>query len=177
MRFGRSVPSIVAIVASLAWTASCGDSRVPPVTTAPSPQLPTPTPTPGPSPQTGFGGAWSGTSDDSQGKVNIAWSLTESGGTVSGSVTTQAVDPNDGSCNSCHRNKSGAVSGTTSGSTLSLTMFFAAGANGDPTPACSATLTASASMLAEGQLKGSYTGSDTCEGPFSNGTLAMTRRP
>jgi hypothetical protein len=92
-------------------------------------------------------------------------------------VKTEAVNPDDGSCNSCHRNKSGSVTGTIAGDTLTLTMFFAAGVHGDPTPACSATLSGSATMLAEGRVSGRYTGADTCEGPFTNGTLAMRHQP
>jgi hypothetical protein len=59
--------------------------------------------------------------------------------------------------------------------TLTMTMTFAAGVDGDPTPICSATMTGSASTIA-GELSGSYTGSDTCEGAFLNGRIAMARR-
>ena len=105
------------------------------------------------------------------------WALTQNGTSVAGTVTTRAVCRIDGSCNSCHRNKSGTMSGTIAGSTLTLRMFFAAGADGDPTPECSATLTGTASSVAEDRLTGAYTGAATCEGPFMNGTLAMGRRP
>jgi hypothetical protein len=54
-------------------------------------------------------------------------------------------------------------------------MFFAAGANGDPTPACSATLTGSASEVASNRISAAYSGADTCEGPFTNGTMTMAR--
>jgi len=124
----------------------------------------------------GFAGTWNGTGVDSQGATTVTWALTQTGGSVSGTVATQAVDPNDGSCNSCHRNKSGAVSGTISGQKLILTMFFAAGVSGDPTPACSATVTGTASSTGEGTLAGEYSGADTCEGPFTNGTLTMARQ-
>ena len=133
-------------------------------------------PTAAPSPPADFSGTWTGTAADSQGAITVVWSLTQSGATVSGTVATHAVTPNDGSCNSCHRNKSGSVSGTISGSTLTLTMFFAAGGEGDPTPACSATLKGSATTVADGILTGEYSGADTCEGPFTNGTLAMAHQ-
>ena len=123
-----------------------------------------------------FAGTWNGAGVDSQGATTVTWSLTQTGASVSGTVATQAVDPNDGSCNSCHRNKSGAVSGTISGTKLTLTMFFAAGGSDDPTPACSATVTGTASSTGEGALAGEYSGADTCEGPFTNGTLTMTRQ-
>ena len=145
--------------------------------TAAPPTAPTPPPAQNPLPPSGFSGAWSGSSSDSQGDTTIAWSLTEDGRAIGGTVKTHAVNPDDGSCNSCHRNKSGTVTGTVVGDTLTLTMYFAAGVDGDPTPACSATLTGSATMLAEGRISGRYTGSDTCEGSFTNGALVMTRQP
>jgi hypothetical protein len=57
-----------------------------------------------------------------------------------------------------------------------MSMQFAAGADGDPTPICSATMTGTATGTADGRLGGGYTGSDTCEGSFLNGTLTMTRK-
>ena len=154
---------IVSVTALTALAISCAGS--PPTPTSPSSQ------------PLGFAGTWNGTGVDSQGATTVTWSLTGTGASVSGTVTTQAVDPNDGSCNSCHRNKRGTVSGTISGTKLTLAMFFAAGVNGDPTPACSATVTGTASSTGEGTLAGEYSGADTCEGPFTNGTLVMARRP
>ena len=112
------------------------------------------------------------------GATTVTWTLTQTGASVSGAVKTQAVDQNDGSCGSCHRNKSGTFSGSIDGTTLKLTMYFAAGADGDPTPACTATLsgTASTSSTAN-QMTAAYAGEDSCEGPFLNGNLPMTRQP
>jgi hypothetical protein len=167
MKLTKAALVIVATAALTVPAMSCAGSAAPPTVG------PTPVQTPAPSPQVGFAGTWNGTGADSQGATTVAWSLTQTGATVSGTVKTQAVNPNDGSCNSCHRNKSGSVSGAISGSTLTLTMFFAAGGEGDPTPACSATLKGSATSVADGILTGEYSGADTCEGPFTNGTLAM----
>ena len=114
---------------------------------------------------------------DSQGATIVTWALTQTGTNVSGTVKTQAVDPTDVSCNSCHRNKTGAFSGTIAGTTLALTMFFAAGGTGDPTPECTPTLTGTASSIAKDTLTASYSGADSCEGPFLNGTLSMARHP
>ena len=122
-------------------------------------------------------GAWNGRSVDSQGATIVTWALVQTGTSVSGTVKTQAVDPTDGSCNSCHRNKTGTLTGTISGTVLTVTMFFVAGGTGDPTPECSATLTGSASNIAGDQLTVAYTGADTCEGPFMDGTLAMAHNP
>jgi hypothetical protein len=113
---------------------------------------------------------------DSQGATRVTWTLTQSGDSVAGTVKTQAVDPADGSCGSCHRNKSGTFTGTLSGGTVRLTMFFAAGVDGDPTPACTATLSGSTSAIAADQLSAIYSGSDSCEGAFDNGSLTMARQ-
>lgn len=120
-------------------------------------------------------GSWSGIASDSQGPAVVAWQLTQTGSSVSGTVHTTATNPNDGSCSSCHRNKSGNVTGTINGSALTLTMFFAAGADGDPTPACSATLNASASSISSSNVIASYSGSDTCEGAFADGMMTMKK--
>jgi hypothetical protein len=170
MRAWLLVPSACAIAAAIA----CGSSVTMPTST---PQTATATtPTTIPIASGALGGVWQGTGTDSQGATTVTWTLTQTGSTVSGTVKTQAVNPNDGSCGSCHRNKSGTFSGSVSGATLMLTMHFAAGADGDPTPACDATLSGSASMPAANQLTASYAGADSCEGPFLNGSLPMTRQ-
>ena len=129
-----------------------------------------------PAPAPSLTGAWTGTANDSQGTTVVSWSLTQSGASVSGTVSTRSTNPTDGSCNSCHRNKSGSVAGTVSGASFTMTMTFAAGASGDPTPACSATMTGTASAVSTGMISGGYAGSDTCEGEFKNGTLTMARQ-
>jgi hypothetical protein len=154
---------VVAVALIPVLTSSCGASPA-----APSPP---------PSQAVTLAGNWAGTAVDSQGGTIVSWELTQAGANVAGTVKTQAVNPADGSCNSCHRNKAGTFSGTIAGTTLTLSMFFAAGGTGDPTPACTATLTGAASSVAHDKLTAAYTGADSCEGPFLNGTLAMARRP
>jgi hypothetical protein len=148
--------------------AACGSSARP---TSPAPV----TTTPPQAASLNVSGSWSGTSTDSQGITVVNVTIAQTGDTVSGTVTTRAPDPTDGSCNACHRNKSGTFTGTLTGSTLTMTMMFAAGVDGDPTPICSATMSGSAAALTS-ELNGTYTGSDTCEGSFLNGRIAMTRR-
>jgi hypothetical protein len=147
---------------------ACGGSPAAP--TPPAPVVETPAPA-----QT-LSGAWTGTGTDSQGVAVISWSLTQSGSALTGTVMTRSTNPTDGSCNSCHRNKSGTIAGTLSGTTIAVTMSFAAGAAGDPTPACSATLTGTASSATSGMITGTYSGSDTCEAPFANGILSMAKQ-
>jgi len=162
---------LIAVATLTFLIVSCSSSKMPTTPTA------TPAPTPAPQPKAlDLAGTWSGTSVDSQGTTVVDWTVTESGNELSGTVKTNAPDPTDGSCNACHRNKSGTFTGTISGSTLTMTMKFAAGVNGDPTPICSATMTGSADSLTEGRLTGTYTGSDTCEGSFLNGKIEMARR-
>ncbi len=162
----RMTPQPVLASALIALSFSCARSPAAPTDqhiSAPPSAAPAPTLT----------GTWTGTGADSQGTTSVTWTLTQSGDSVSGTVRTQAVDPTDGSCNSCHRNKSGTVTGTMSGTSVSLRMFFAAGADGDPTPICSQTLDGIASRSGEGGIVGTYAGADTCEGQLANGTLSM----
>lgn len=101
--------------------------------------------------------------------------LTQSGTSVSGTAALNAVDPADGSCGSCHKVKRGTLTGTLSGTSLSVTMTFPAG--GDvPTPVCVAELTASATIL-DRRMTAAYAGTDTCEGTFADGKIEMTRQP
>lgn len=158
--------AVFAIVAITALAFACGGSTSNPTSPTTATTLPN-----------GLAGTWRGMGTDSQGSTFVTWTLAQSGNAVTGTVKTQAVDPNDGSCGSCHRNKTGSFTGAIAGSTVTLTMFFAAGADGDPTPACQATLTGTASSTALNQLATTYSGSDSCEGPFLNGTLAMARQP
>jgi hypothetical protein len=160
----------ISVLLTFAASTSCG-----------SPAAPSPSPTPAPAPPAApaspadLTGNWSGNANDSQGPTTVSWILTQSGANISGTVHTNAVNPDDGSCSSCHRNKSGTVTGTLSGSTLTLTMFFAAGGDGDPTPACSATLNVSSTSVSATNVVSAYAGSDTCEGAFTNGAMMMKR--
>jgi hypothetical protein len=121
-------------------------------------------------------GTWSGTGSDSQGPESMAWQLTQTGDLVTGTAITRGGDTTDGTCASCHKNKSGTLSGTISGNSLRVTMFFPTG--GDvPTPICSVTMDATASDITTRKIAGTYTGEDTCEGPFSNGAFTLDHLP
>jgi len=132
-------------------------------------------------------GTWSGNGVDSNANTGansgttVTWTLAQTDASVSGTVTSQSVEPLNTSCTSCHRNKTGTVSGTIVGGTLNLTMSFPAGnpsANpNDVTPICSASITGTLTGSSQGSLTGSYSGTDTCEGQIVNGTLTMARQP
>lgn len=106
----------------------------------------------------------------------VSWRMTQNGASVSGTVTTQSTDA-PGTCASCHRSRTGALSGTISGTTLTWTVSFPAVPADDPTPSCAATLTGTISDMTQDPLTGVYSGRDACEGVYANGTLAMARAP
>jgi hypothetical protein len=160
-----------AAAAIVTWTIACSGS------TASAPTTPTPTPA---SPATPAGassiaGAWRGTGSDPQGSERMSWTLTQSGNTIAGTADLAPLNAADGSCASCHKFKAGAISGTVSGSTVAMRLVFPAGGDGVPTPMCTITFDATASATAQDRLEATYTGDDTCEGPFTGGTFTMTR--
>lgn len=125
-------------------------------------------------------GTWTGTGTDYWENANAAdgmivtWVLTQTGTAVSGTVRTTSLNPNDGTCSSCHRDKTGTLSGTVSGSTLSLAMRFP-GHNGEVTSLCTVAFDGTAAA-ADLSLTMSYTGADSCEGPFTAGSLPLSRQ-
>jgi fibronectin type 3 domain-containing protein len=119
-------------------------------------------------------GAWNGSGGDSQGNMTMTWDVSQAGSTVSGTVSTHGY--NDSSCASCHKTKNGTLSGTITGSSLTLTMSFPSG--GDvPSPMCVVTFDASASGVTTSSVVASYTGTESCEGAIANGTFTMARTP
>jgi hypothetical protein len=124
-------------------------------------------------------GTWHGTGSDFWLKtsatdgMHVTWVLTQSGSVVSGTVESTPLNATDGSCSSCHRAKGGTVAGTISGTALTLTMDFP-GRAGEITPACSVSFNGTAT-IATPSFTTAYTLTDSCEGPFINGTLTMTR--
>jgi hypothetical protein len=110
------------------------------------------------------------------GTTFVSWRMTQEGMNVSGTMTTKSPDPMGTTCHSCHRSRTGALSGTISGTTLTWTATFPATPD-DPTPLCPATLTGTISDITADSISGTYSGNDDCEGPYSNGTLTMARPP
>ena len=121
-------------------------------------------------------GTWGGTGSDAQGAEVINLVMMQTGSTVQGTVSTRAFDPADGSCASCHKDKTGTFTGMISGSSLTLTMFFPTG--GDvPTPICSVTMIAMADRITDSKITSTYSGADTCEGPFTDWIFTIDHRP
>jgi hypothetical protein len=153
--FARALSGL-ALGVAVPWSAwSCGDSATVPNTV-------------------NVAGTWSGTESDRLGPALLTWTLTQTGDTVSGTAIMRPVDATDGSCASCHKSKDGTITGTVSGTTLTIAMYFAAGNQADPTPACSININSTAPSVTQSRIAGTYEGSDPCEGTFQ-GKLVMTR--
>jgi len=110
------------------------------------------------------------------GTTIVTWKLTQTEANVSGTATTQSTDL-PGTCASCHRSRTGTLSGTISGTTLTWTVSFPANVANDPTPSCIATLNCTISDITENSPSGLYSGQDSCEGLYTDGTLTLARVP
>jgi hypothetical protein len=152
------------IAALLATATGCGSSPAAPATPS------------GVAPVTALNltGTWNGTGTDAQGPEKFKWTLTQIGSSVTGSAILDPADPADGTCGSCHKQKSGTVSGTISGTSLSLTLDFPKG-GGDLTPLCGLTMSVTTTDVAAGRIAAAYTGTTTCEGPITDGMLVVSR--
>jgi len=54
-------------------------------------------------------------------------------------------------------------------------LVFPSGGDGVPTPMCTITFEAAAPAVVGTRIAATYTGDDSCEGPFTGGTFVMTR--
>ena len=157
----------------LAWlvaaAAGCGSSPAAPM----APNLPNPA-TGGLPASLNLAGTWIGAGTDAQGPEMFRLTLAQTGNSMTGTAIMDPADPTDGSCGSCHKQKSGTVTGTLSGTALALTMDFPKGGT-DLTPLCGLTMTAATSDVAAGRIASAYTGSTTCEGPITDGSLVLSR--
>ncbi len=124
-------------------------------------------------------GTWSGTPTDSTtaalgtggmmgqaGMGTLTWQLTQSGSNVTGTMSFSGMS------SSMMR---GTISGTMSGQDMTFTMDMPAGSMMSGT--CSAHSSGTAHMDGVAMtMTGSYSGTNSCAGPFNNGQMAMTRR-
>ena len=147
----------------------CGSSPA-----APSVTTPTTTTTPPPPSTVSLTGTWTGSGRDAQGAETFRLTMTQTGDNISGAAVLDSTNPTDGSCGSCHKQKTGTLAGTLSGGALTLTLTFPAGGT-DITPLCGVTMTATTSDVAAGRIAAAYTGNETCEGPITDGTLVVVR--
>jgi len=101
--------------------------------------------------------------------------LTQTGNALSGSVSMRPLSLTDGSCTSCHKVKDGSISGSVSGTAVTLKMSFDLGGS-QPTPTCLVIMDVSASGVTSSSLSSSYNGSDSCEPAVALGSITMTRQ-
>jgi hypothetical protein len=120
-------------------------------------------------------GTWTGSGSDGLGPETFSWVLAQSGTALSGSVSMRPLSETDGSCTSCHKVKDGSISGSVSGTTVTLKMSFALGGS-QPTPTCLVVMDVSASDVTSTSLASSYNGSDSCEPAVALGSITMTRQ-
>ena len=120
-------------------------------------------------------GTWTGTGSDGLGPETFTWVIAQSGDALSGSVSMRPLSLTDGSCASCHKVKDGSLSGSVSGTAVTLRMSFALGGS-QPTPTCLVIMDVSASGVTSTSLVSSYNGSDSCEPAVALGSMAMTRQ-
>jgi len=153
----------IAVAAIAIATAACGSTQMPATTAPTAVDVPS-----------DLAGNWTGTGNDPQGAVTFAWTLTQTGAALSGRASMNSTNPNDGSCGSCHKQKTGTISGSVSGGAVTLTLEFPEG-GADITPLCGLRLTAAAADVTSHRIAATYTGTTTCEGPITGGTLVMTR--
>lgn len=162
--------SIPLLAAAIFSTGACGSSTSSPA----APTVSTTTTTIPGLTSTNLTGTWKGTGTDAQGAETFSWTVTQNGDRLSGAVVLNSANPDDGSCGSCHKQKTGTLAGTLSNGALTLTLDFPAGGS-DITPLCGITMHATTSDVAAGRIAAAYTGTTTCEGPIADGTLTVTR--
>jgi len=155
-------------VALLLSLAACGSSPTAPVVAAPvviTPAVPS---------AANLTGTWTGTGTDAQGAETFKWTVIQDGDRLTGSAVLDSANPTDGSCGSCHKQKQGTLTGTLSNGALELTLDFPEGGS-DITPLCGITMHATSTDIAAGRITASYTGTTTCEGSITDGTLTVAR--
>src|SRR5436305_7300448 len=136
MKTARRVLLIAALAAS-----ACSSPSSPAAPTSPAPP-----PAASPAPTGTLSGAWAGTGADPQGGEKMSWMLAQNGAALSGTADLAPLNAADGSCASCHKFKSGTVDGTVSASGVALKLVFPSGGDGVPTPMCTITFNAIASL-------------------------------
>lgn len=175
----RTLIASLTLFTAVTAAACSGSTSTPagPTTVATSPSSPTGTGT------SAATGTWVGTATDSSGTTmgmstgsmgmgmpggsmgNMTWQMTQTGTTFTGTVSFANY----------HGTGSMQVSGTMNGKTGTFTMTMPNGSM--PMNGCSGTVTGTFDMDdLMVQMHGTYGGSTTCSGPFSNGQLSMAKK-
>ena len=130
----------------------------------------------GPGSMTNHTGTWGGSMSESGGATmgsgmmggmmsgRMTWQMTQTEANVTGHMEMSAFRGTGRM----------AISGTISGQTMTFTMNIPAG--GMPEPGCTATGNGTAHMNGN-TMTGTYSGSNTCSGAFTNGRIMLSRNP
>ncbi len=154
---------VIAVVLLAGFAAACGNT---------SSMGPT-----GPTAQTVMTGTWAGSASDSSssmgagslmgqtGMGTMTWPLTQSGSTITGSMSFAGMAGRS----------PGAFSGTMFGDDMTFTMDLPN--NSMMSTGCTARATGTARVDSTRRtMTGTYIGSNSCTGAFTNGQMTMTRR-
>src|SRR5437867_13309893 len=85
---------------------------------------PVPAPTSPTSSALNIAGAWNGTGSDPQGAERMSWMVAQTGTALSGTADLAPLNAADGTCASCHKFKTGTISGSLSGTSLAMRIVF-----------------------------------------------------
>lgn len=134
---------------------------------------------PAPSGTTNLAGSWAGTSTDSSGQEKMAWTVTQDGSSMTG--TMNFSDTGRGMMGN------GAMRGTINGRTVTFHMDIGNGGFSGPMSSCSMSMDGQATLSDDGRtMTGTYSGgmsgmmsggmmNQPCGGAVSNGHFTLTR--
>jgi hypothetical protein len=111
-------------------------------------------------------GTWQGTASDSSGPGQMTWVITQSGGSISGTMTLTDTATKLGG--------RGSISGSVSGSTIRFTLTVPAGGFDAPYGSCTSEVSGEAEVSGTA-LTGSYSGSNSCEGAIASGQVSLNK--
>jgi hypothetical protein len=152
----RRVRGLVTCLA-VSTVLSCGDGGSSPIT-----------PGGGAAVVANVAGIWSGTATDALGQFRMTLNLTQTGaqvaGTMIGTTTVGAPLYNNGS-----------VIGRTTVTAFNFSIAVPRGGIPDD-PTCTASFTAVTNDLLATSMAGTYTGEDTCRGPFAGGRFQLLKQ-
>ena len=112
-------------------------------------------------------GAWSGTATDPLGQVQMFWQLTQSGTSVTGTVSANTIVGVP--------LYAGTITASLTASTLTFRITVPRGSIIE-LPDCSLTLTGSATDLQADSMAGTYTGEHSCFGTVQGGRFLLTKQ-
>lgn len=147
---------VVALWALVSW--GCGGSSGSTGATSPTPTPPAPA---------SLTGTWSGPASDSTGPGAMAWQITQTGTSFSGTVTM--TDTSTGLTGR------GSVSGTVSGSSIHFSITVPAGGFDSPFASCTASVTGDG-QASSSSITGTYSGSSSCNGTIGSGKLTLNKQ-